>query len=153
MTAFMKKFVKPPLTDLMKRIPTERLDKQLSQQELAMISTHLLKWPSKAVWFGLSESDIENIREDNRSDHERRKMVMMEKWARRYGDKATLRELIQISRHHEWGKKFINKVCGEFGYSKGQCGILFPVIMMYVCDVWWCVHVCVCVCVCARVYR
>ena len=48
-------------------IPDEILDGQLTFRDLTVISKHILEWSDKARVLGLSESEIENIREDNKN--------------------------------------------------------------------------------------
>lgn len=117
MAALMKRFVKPPLTRLLKNIPSEVLDKPLTDKELSIIAQLMLEWQVKAVSFGVEESEIESIREDHKNSNEMQKLTMMRRWREKCGDQATLRELIMISRRKGWNK-FIHKVCQELGHLK-----------------------------------
>ena len=104
-------------------IPDEILDGQLTFRDLTVISKHILEWSDKARVLGLSESEIENIREDNKNSHEQQKSAMMRKWGEKYGEKATLKSLLDIAEHHGW-TKFIHDVCKEWGYeiNEGRAG-------------------------------
>lgn len=115
MATLLKKFAKPPISKILKRVPQERLDKEFTERELAAISRYVLEWQAKASALGLTEGEIEDIREDHRNSNEVQKIAMLRRWAQKYGDKATLRELILISGRNKW-KKFIHQVCKELGY-------------------------------------
>lgn len=56
-----------PLTNLMKSIPPEVQERIFTHQQLNMIADQLLEWPHKAVGLGLSESEIEDIKEDHKN--------------------------------------------------------------------------------------
>ena len=134
----VKKFAKPPLTTLVKTIPNEVQEKAFTDTQLAMIADQLLIWPHKAVGLGLSESEIENIKEDHKTSNQLQKIALMMKWAKMNGDQANLKELIRVSKLNRWDAKFIRKICKELGYGKGkrkcqlgvrplQIDFLFPV--------------------------
>ena len=100
-------------------IPDEILDRRLTFRELAIISKHILEWPDKARVLGLSESEIENIREDNKNSYEQQKSAMMRKWGEKYGEMATLGSLLDIAERRGW-TKYIHDVCKEWGYEINQ---------------------------------
>ena len=112
---------KHPAETLLESIPKEKLNKPLTHQELAVISKHLLDWPTKAVSvFGLPLEEVENIRENRKNSHEGQKMQMMIWW----GDncergKNTLRELILVSQEHGL-MDFIQGACESLGYLKSM---------------------------------
>ena len=114
----MKKFVKPPLTNLLNRIPQDVLDRPLTDLQLVTISKHVLKWKAKASALGLSAGAIESIREDYKNDHDMQKITMMRKWGQMCGEKACLRQLIYTSTQHNWKTTFIKGVCREMGYAE-----------------------------------
>ena len=108
-------FKKPSLAEL---ISPEILDKPLRDEELVRIALKcLMNWETKAPAFGLSETDVENIDVDYRYNEEK-KIAMMRRWKKIYGDKATLRELISISEKN--GYKLAKKACKELGFSSKQ---------------------------------
>jgi hypothetical protein len=90
----------------------EVLDRRLSSRELTIISKHVLVWPDKARLLGLSESEIEDIREDNKNSNEQQKSAMMRRWGEKYGDMATLGSLLDIAKKNGWSV-FIREVCAE----------------------------------------
>ena len=118
----MARFIKPPLTNLVKSIPKEVQDRVFTEQQLSLIAYHVLDWRHKALGLGLSASEIDNIRGDNHST-QMQKCAMMIRWARKCGDKANLRELIRLMRLNHWDPSFILNICKELGYEK-QKGII-----------------------------
>ena len=92
--AISKKFTKPPLTNLLNRIPQDVLDEPLTDQELVTIAKHVLDWPAKASALGLSPGDVETIREDYKNSHEMQKITMHDEevgadvWEKGYSKKV-----------------------------------------------------------------
>ena len=123
MASLVKKFVKPPLTNLMKTIPLEVQERVFTNQQLGLIADHVLEWPHKARGLGLSESEIEDIREDNKFSTRLQKCAMLTKWAEKYGDRANLKELVSIAKQNHWDTKFIQNMCRELGYIGKQRGM------------------------------
>ena len=118
--ATLKKLVKPPSPKWLESIPSQDLDKPLNSSQLEIIARQILEWREIAIEFDLDENDIENIQEDNKSNH-LQKRAMMRRWKEIFGDNATLRELIRIAQRNEWNK-FLGKVCKALGYGKhGMC--------------------------------
>lgn len=115
-TFSVKKFVKPPLAGLVKKIPSEVLDRRLTDIELKTISDQMLQWKNKAVYLGLSDTDIENI-EKNGENNEERKFLLLMTWREKRAYKASLRELILISHDRGW-IDFARRFCKELGYYK-----------------------------------
>ena len=116
----VKKFTKrkPPLTNLMRSIPAELQEKAFTEQQLSLIADQLLEWPHKAIGMGLSESDIENIKEDHKNSNKWQKIAMMLRWAELNGDGANLKTLFRISKSNDWEPKFFRKICEALGYGK-----------------------------------
>ena len=96
-------------------VPNEVLDQRLGLMDLTKISKHLLEWPDKARILGLTESEIEDIREDHRNSNEEQKSAMMRRWGEKYGDLATLGSLLEIAERNGW-VEFVRDVCEERGY-------------------------------------
>ena len=93
-----------------------KLDEPLTEIELAKISRHAKAWELKGCALGLTEVEVEDIKEDYKSN-EMRRIAMLRKWGKKYGNKATLRSLIEISMDNSWNS-FIEDVCASFGYIK-----------------------------------
>lgn len=110
-------FVKPPLSSLLKKIPSYVLDQRLTEEELATIGQQVLEWELKAPYLGLSETDIEDIKRSNEGFLKFQKVRMMWMWAQKKADEATLRELLRICMQQRW-KKFAYKVCRALGHIK-----------------------------------
>ena len=117
MSSLSKKFLKPPLTGLLKEIPSEDLDRSFTDIELHKIASVMLQWKDKAVCLGLSDSEIEDIESDNHRKSNLQKFALMKKWREKYGPEATLRELLRVSSQHGW-TKFACTVCKELGHIK-----------------------------------
>ena len=113
----MARFIKPPLTNLVKSIPKEVQDRVFTDQELSLIAHHVVNWRHKALGLGLSDGEIDTIKGDSHST-QMQKCDMMRRWARKCDDKANLRELIRLTRLNHWESSFIQNVCKEFGYGK-----------------------------------
>ena len=122
MAFLRKKFVKPPLTNLMKTIPQDVQERVFTSKQLVLIADHVLEWPLKARGLGLSESEIENISEDHKGNTRMQKCAMLTKWAEKYGDRANLKELVFIAKQNRWDVKFIRNICRELGYTGKQKG-------------------------------
>ena len=116
------KFTKPPLTNLMRSIPADIIEKVFTELQLSLIADQLLEWPHKAIGLGLSESDVENIKADENSN-KLQKIAMMMKWAEMNGDEANLKALFRISKSSQWDPKFMRKICKTLGYGKGKSGL------------------------------
>ena len=104
------------MPSLLERIPGDALDRPFTDFELSKISSHLLEWTNKAPAFGLSEGEVENIREDNRYSHGTQKTAMLRRWKEKNGDGANLRELVLIAEQNGW-QEFIRNVCQELDYD------------------------------------
>ena len=96
-------------------IPRRELKQRLSNVDLTKISKHLLRWPDKARILGLTESEVEDIREDYRNSNELQKSAMMRRWGEKNGGRANLKVLLAIAERHGW-TEFIRDVCKERGY-------------------------------------
>ena len=96
------------------------LDQHLSCLQLAKISKFIKGWEPKAYLLGLTEVEIEDIKQDNQSN-EMRRVAMLRKWASKFGDKATLRTLIEVSVENNW-ISFITSVCSSLGYLNKNTG-------------------------------
>lgn len=94
-----KGFVKPPLTKLLKKIKPEALNRRFTDEELGVIAGQILEWEDKARGLELTEVEIEDIQNDYRKSR-MQKAAVMRRWKEKMAFKATLRELIQISRRH-----------------------------------------------------
>ena len=120
MASVVRRFVKPPTVKLLKGIPQQDLVKPLSDKQLSVIAHEVLEWQAKAIDLGLSEGEIENIREDHKNSHLLQKITMLRTWRAKNGDRATLRKLIMVSQKHGWSSKFIKSVCKKLNYSQGS---------------------------------
>ena len=99
-------------------------DRELTETELASISRHLVEWPDKARDLGLSEGDIDNIKNDC-STTKQQKRAMMRRWKQMYGDRASLRELARTAVRKGWEEKFTVDVAKEMGsYGADKEGML-----------------------------
>ncbi len=94
--------------------PSGDLDPHLNDLQLAKISKLITQWEAKAYLLGLTEVEIEDIKQDHQGN-ELRRVAMLRKWASKYGDKATLRALIKVSVENGW-ITFIRSVCSSLGY-------------------------------------
>ena len=103
---------------LLQSIPDEELDTPLTEQQLAKISRSLSQWKVKGAILGLTEGEIEDIWEDNRSN-EVQKVAMLRKWARKNGDQATLRLLIVVACQNGW-EEFARSMCNSLGYIQNE---------------------------------
>ena len=102
----------------MQSIPDDALDTPLTEQQLAKISRSLSQWQVKGIILGLTEGEIEDIREDYRTN-EMQKVAMLRKWAKKNGDQATLRLLIKMACQNDW-EKFARSLCKSLGYIKNE---------------------------------
>ncbi len=94
--------------------PSGDLDQHLNDLQLAKISKLGTQWETKACLLGLSEVEIEDIKQDYQGN-EMRRVAMLRRWASKFGDKATLRTLIEVSVDNDW-ITFIRSVCSCLGY-------------------------------------
>ena len=101
-------------------LPDDLLAKSLDPSDLTRISEFLLEWPNKARLLGLTESEIENIREDN-STNALRKSAVLRRWSWKYGEEATLGSLLEIADSKGWGN-FIQSVCELYGFEVREEG-------------------------------
>ena len=106
---------------LLQLIPASDLDEQLTEQRLANISRSLSEWQLKGIILGLTEGEIEDIREDYKNSNEMQKVAMLRRWAKINGPQATLRNLIEISCQNGL-EKFVRDVCVSLGYISKQNG-------------------------------
>ncbi len=107
--------------------PSGDLDKNLSELQLVKISKFISQWEYKANLLGLTEVEIEDIKQDNQHN-EMRRVAMLRKWASKLGDQATLKTLIEVSVENGW-ISFITSVCSSLGYTykdTGYCELLMP---------------------------
>ncbi len=100
---------------LLRCVPEDQLDKKLTEQELAKISKRLSEWQVKGSVFGLTEEEMENIKEDYKGSNAMQKVAMLREWAKKNGDHATLRVLIEISCDNGWAT-FAENACITLGY-------------------------------------
>ena len=101
-------------------LPADLLERPLGTQDLTRISEFLLEWPNKARLLGLTDSEVENIREDN-STNELRKSAVLRRWSRKFGEEATLEGLLEIADRNGWGN-FIRSVCELYGLEVREEG-------------------------------
>ena len=71
MASIIRKFAKPPLTGLLKKIPSEVLDRQLTDKELCVIAEQMVNWDDKAQYLGLTKTEIEDIERDYKHSNRR----------------------------------------------------------------------------------
>jgi len=112
-----------PRERLLQSVPAGDLDERLTEQRLARISRSLSQWQLKGCILGLSEGEIEDIREDYKNSNKMQKVAMLRKWAKINGHQATLRNLIEVSCQNGLDK-FANDVCVTLGYVSKQSGNL-----------------------------
>ena len=94
MGAVLKKgYVKPPYSKLLKRIQPEVLDKRFTNEELGIIARQVVNWEEKARGLGLTDSEIDDIRNDYHRNSSMQKSAMMSKWKHKNGFKANLENL------------------------------------------------------------
>ncbi len=107
--------------------PRADLDNNLSDLKLAKVSKLITQWENKAYLLGLTEVEIEDIKQDYQHN-EMRRVAMLRKWASKLGDQATLKTLIEVSVENGW-ISFITSVCSSLGYTykdTGYCELLMP---------------------------
>ena len=109
------------LKRLLRSVPLGDLDEHLTEQRLAKISRSLSEWQLKGSILGLTEGEIEDIREDHKNSNEMQKVAMLRKWAKINGPQATLRNLIEASCQNGL-EKFVRDVCVSLGYISKQNG-------------------------------
>ena len=87
---------RPTLNGLVKevRIPPALLDQKCSDEHLKSIS-RFLDWRTVAPHLGLSETDIQDIDIDKRTEPEKR-LKALQKWKMKYGYVATFKNLVQV---------------------------------------------------------
>ena len=85
---------------------------QLMELQLAKIS----KWQLKGTVLGLTEREIEDIREDQKNSNEMQKVAMLRRWAKINGPQATLRNLIETP-YQDGLEKFARDVFVHLGYK------------------------------------
>ena len=109
------------LKRLLQSVPVGDLDEQLTELRLARISRSLSEWQLKGTVLGLTEGEIEDIREDHKNSNEMQKVAMLRRWAKINGPQATLRNLIEASCQNGL-EKFARNVCVSLGYISNQNG-------------------------------
>ena len=109
------------LQRLLQSVPMGDLDEQLTELRLARVSRSLSEWQLKGTALGLTEGEIEDIREDHKNSNEMQKVAMLRKWAKINGPQATLRNLIEVSCQNGL-EKFARDVCVSLGYISKQNG-------------------------------
>ena len=117
MAALLKKFAKPHLTGLLKQIPFYVLDKQLTDEELRIISKQMTRWEDKAPYLGLSKTEIEDIEKDYKHSNQRQRIEMLIKWKEKKAYEATLGEILRCASRHGW-TTFGCRICKELGHLK-----------------------------------
>lgn len=115
------------MASLLCSIPEETLDQELTDFQLATISTYLKSWKRKARDLELLESDIQEIKKDNKNSYRAQKAVMMRRWKEMQGDGATLRALIQIAERNGWERENMERALRVLElYHKGYYHHLRP---------------------------
>ena len=109
------------LKRLLRSVPVGDLDEQLTEQRLAKISKSLSNWQLKGSILGLTEGEIEDIKEDHKNSNEMQTVAMLRRWAKINGPQATLRNLIEVSCQNGL-EKFARNVCVSLGYISKQNG-------------------------------
>ena len=117
MASLIRKFAKPPLTGLLKKIPSEILDRQLTDEELCIIAKQMVNWDDKAQYLGLTKTEIEDIERDYKHSNRRQRIEMLMMWKEKKAYEATLRELLRCSSQHGW-VTFGRSICKELGHLK-----------------------------------
>ena len=117
MASLLKKFAKPPLTDLLKKISSEVLDRQLTDEELCVIAEQMVNWEKKAYCLGLSKTEVQDLEKDHKHSNQRQRIEMLMKWKEKNAYKATLGELLRCSSQHGWST-FGYSICKELGHFK-----------------------------------
>ena len=84
----------------------EALDKKLTERDVSAICKYLLGWQDKARVLGLTDAEIENIREDHKNSNHMQKVAMMRRWEEKNGERATPRRFLEIARQNGW-KEFM----------------------------------------------
>ncbi len=108
-------------SEILSSIPLEVIDKPLKENQLAKISKKLLEWQVKGSLFGLSEGEMEDIKEDYKHSNEMQKVAMLRMWAKKHGDQATLRFLIETSYESDC-EVFAKKAVESLGYLHSDKG-------------------------------
>ena len=112
-----KSTLKKKLLEAISRDGTQ--DDPLSEIQLAKISKHVLHWEAKGCTLGLSEVEMEDIKQDYIHSNEMQRVAMLRKWAKKYGDRATMRALLDVSIENNWNA-FIENVCASLGYIENE---------------------------------
>ena len=117
MASLLKKFAKPPLAGLLKKIPSKELNKQLTDEELRIIAKQMMHWEDKAPYLGLSKIEIEDIEKDYKHSNQRQRIEMLMKWKENKAYQATLGEILRCASQHGW-TTFGRSICKELGHLK-----------------------------------
>ena len=73
----------------------EKLDQPCRDDHLSEIALTLTDWQLVASFLGLTDAEEEEIKEDSQPAR-RRKVAMLRRWKKKYGEKATYRKLAQV---------------------------------------------------------
>ena len=87
--------VRPSLKDILKDVPPEKLDQPCRDDHLSEIALSITDWQSIAPFLGLTEAEIEEI-DGDRAKTRTQKIVMLWKWRKKFGRKATYRKLAKV---------------------------------------------------------
>ena len=109
---------------LLESIPAEVLDGQFTDAQLADIAKHLLEWEEKAPAFGLTEGEVEDIKQDNKYSHRSQKLSMLRRWRELCGGEANLRNLVTMAERKGWNDLLNNfrALCIEWDYVEEDEG-------------------------------
>lgn len=100
-------------SDIYRKIPSKSLDSPCSDIHLAGVAGEMRRWEGYAPFFGISEVEEEEITRNYEHRYELQKRESLRTWKRKYGEKATYRELIRIFLERDNRKlaEMVSKLC------------------------------------------
>ena len=87
-----------------------QLDQRCTDEHLRDIALHIDKWEVYASYLGLTQADIDGIKEDGRSNAEK-KIRALQEWKRKNAFKATFRFLVEDVFLKAENAELAEKVC------------------------------------------
>ena len=109
--------------DLQKYLSSEEPDQPLTGIAISALAKHMLDWQTKATVLGLSEVEMEDIKE-NYDTNNMRKVALLRRWKEKYGHEATLGYFLAIAKQNEWMEELFLGVRKKRGRSFGMCAYI-----------------------------
>ena len=98
----------PTAADILRGVPREKLDSQVSDLHIAQLATEIETWEDYAPLLRLTPAEEKEIRQNNRDDYGLQKREALRKWKQKCGGRATYHELIIVlccAQHFDMGDK------------------------------------------------